>query len=168
VGNIVFGGSGANRTVTVTPAAGKTGMATVTIQVSDSMGSKGSTAFAIVVNSAYQAWAAAQSPALTGGPLDDQDSDGLANIVEYAFGLNPVQSNQVSALPRPVYSNGSMVVTYTQPASVAGITYGAQWSDDLVTWNNIPDTGSGSTHTFSVPTAGHARLFFRHTVALAP
>jgi hypothetical protein len=165
---ITFGGTGANRTVTITSAAGKTGTANVTIQVEDTMGGKASTAFAVVVGSAYNSWAGVQSPPLTGGPLDDQDSDGLANIVEYAFGLNPVQINQASALPRPVYSNGSMVVTYTQPASVAGITYGAQWSDDLVTWNNIPDTGSGSTHTFSVPTAGHARLFFRHTVALAP
>jgi hypothetical protein len=33
--NIVFGGSAANRTVTVTPAAGKTGMATITVTVSD-------------------------------------------------------------------------------------------------------------------------------------
>jgi subtilisin-like proprotein convertase family protein len=34
-GNIVFGGSGANRTVTVTPAAGQTGSATITVTVSD-------------------------------------------------------------------------------------------------------------------------------------
>ncbi|MGH7959480.1 MAG: Ig-like domain-containing protein, partial [Opitutaceae bacterium] len=33
--NIVFGGSGANRTVTVTPAAGQTGTATITVTVSD-------------------------------------------------------------------------------------------------------------------------------------
>jgi hypothetical protein len=34
-GNIAFGGSGANRTVTVTPAAGQTGTATITVTVSD-------------------------------------------------------------------------------------------------------------------------------------
>ena len=34
-GNIVFGGSGANRTVTVTPAAGQSGTATITVTVSD-------------------------------------------------------------------------------------------------------------------------------------
>ena len=34
-GNIVFGGSGANRTVTVTPAANQTGSATITVTVSD-------------------------------------------------------------------------------------------------------------------------------------
>jgi pectate lyase len=33
--NIVFGGSGANRTVTVTPVAGQTGTATITVTVSD-------------------------------------------------------------------------------------------------------------------------------------
>jgi hypothetical protein len=35
VANIVFGGSGANRTVTVTPAAGQTGTATLTVTVFD-------------------------------------------------------------------------------------------------------------------------------------
>ena len=34
-GNIVFGGSGANRTVTVTPAANQSGTATITVTVSD-------------------------------------------------------------------------------------------------------------------------------------
>ena len=34
-GNIVFGGSGANRTVTITPAAGQSGTATITVTVSD-------------------------------------------------------------------------------------------------------------------------------------
>jgi glucose/arabinose dehydrogenase len=33
--NIVFGGSGANRTVTITPAAGQSGTATITVKVSD-------------------------------------------------------------------------------------------------------------------------------------
>ena len=33
--NIVFGGSGASRTVTVTPAAGQTGSAQITVTVSD-------------------------------------------------------------------------------------------------------------------------------------
>ncbi len=35
VGNLVFGGSGAARTVTATPAAGQTGTATITVTVSD-------------------------------------------------------------------------------------------------------------------------------------
>src|SRR5207244_13005023 len=35
IANIVFGGSGANRTVTVTPALNQTGTATITVTVSD-------------------------------------------------------------------------------------------------------------------------------------
>src|SRR5262249_46284723 len=34
--NVVLGGSGANRTVTVTPASGQTGTSTITVTVSDS------------------------------------------------------------------------------------------------------------------------------------
>ena len=52
--NIVFGGSGENRTVTVTPASGQTGTATITVTVSD--GSlTGSDSFLLTVNSAVPA-----------------------------------------------------------------------------------------------------------------
>src|SRR2546425_1035319 len=51
VANIVFGGSGANRTVTVTPAVNQTGTATITVTVSD--GSlTASDSFVLTVNSA--------------------------------------------------------------------------------------------------------------------
>src|SRR5207244_215135 len=48
-GNIVFGGSGANRTVTITPAANQTGVATLTVAVSDGQLST-STSFQLTVN----------------------------------------------------------------------------------------------------------------------
>src|SRR4029077_12664178 len=48
-GNIVFGGSGANRTVTVTPAAGQTGSATITVTVNDGPNNT-STNFVVTVN----------------------------------------------------------------------------------------------------------------------
>ena len=46
--NIVFGGSGANRTVTVTPAANQSGAATITVTVSDGR-LKAATAFGLTV-----------------------------------------------------------------------------------------------------------------------
>ncbi|HKS36297.1 MAG TPA: Ig-like domain-containing protein, partial [Verrucomicrobiae bacterium] len=52
--NIVFGGSGANRTVTVTPAAGQTGNATITVTVSDGALSA-SDSFVLTVNSSAPA-----------------------------------------------------------------------------------------------------------------
>ena len=47
--NIVFGGSGANRTVTVTPAAGQTGTATITVTVNDGPNNT-SRSFVVTVN----------------------------------------------------------------------------------------------------------------------
>jgi len=49
--NIVFGGSGASRTVTATPAAGQTGTATITLTVSDGSAST-STSFLLTVTAA--------------------------------------------------------------------------------------------------------------------
>jgi VCBS repeat-containing protein len=48
-GNIVFGGSGANRTVTITPAANQSGSATITLTVSDGTSSTNDT-FTLTVN----------------------------------------------------------------------------------------------------------------------
>ncbi len=48
--NIVFGGSGADRTVTITPTAGKTGTATITVTVSDGALTASDT-FVLTVNS---------------------------------------------------------------------------------------------------------------------
>ncbi len=52
--NIVFGGSGSNRTVAVTPAAGRSGTATVAIAVSDGSITS-STSFALTVNAVNDA-----------------------------------------------------------------------------------------------------------------
>jgi hypothetical protein len=48
-GNIVFGGSGTNRTVTITPAAGQSGNTTITISVSDGVATT-SDSFGLTVN----------------------------------------------------------------------------------------------------------------------
>ena len=47
--NIVFGGSGANRTVTITPAANQSGTATITITVTDGDGGTASDSFVLTV-----------------------------------------------------------------------------------------------------------------------
>ena len=95
----------------------------------------------------------------------DFDHDGLVNLLEFAFGLNPTQSDSAQ-LPQPVRTGGNLVLTFTQPGS-GGITYGAEWSTSLLpgSWTPIPDTGSGDTHTFSVPEGGNEKLFFRMKVS---
>jgi len=48
-GGITFGGTGSSRTLTITPTAGRSGSATITVQVSDGLLSR-STAFSLTVN----------------------------------------------------------------------------------------------------------------------
>ena len=76
--------------------------------------------------------------------------------------------NAGSALPQPTRGASTLAVTFTQPASVPDVTYGAQWTSDFVTWNTIADTGSGNTHTFTVSTVGQPKMFFRHRIVIAP
>ena len=84
----------------------------------------------------------------------DPDKDGLKNLVEYAFGLNPVTS---SVLPA-TQNNGSNMV-YNVPG-VPGIIYGAETSTDLTTWLPLTDSGTGNSHVFTVPVTG-AKSFMR-------
>ncbi|MGH8529035.1 MAG: LamG-like jellyroll fold domain-containing protein, partial [Nevskiales bacterium] len=48
--NLVFGGNGANRTVTLTPAANQTGTATITITAIDGTGGQASDSFVLTIN----------------------------------------------------------------------------------------------------------------------
>ncbi|RKS21851.1 gliding motility-associated-like protein [Flavobacterium endophyticum] len=50
VSNIVLGGTGTNRTVTVTPAANQHGTATITLTVTDQLGATATTTFTLTVN----------------------------------------------------------------------------------------------------------------------
>lgn len=118
--------------------------------------------------SGYAGWVATQYPAANEGPLGDHEKDGILNGVEYAFGLNPTTPNAPSALPLPTRVGNTLTVTFTPPATVSDVTYGAQWTSDFVTWTNIPDTGSGTAHTFTVGTVGQDKMFVRHRIIIAP
>jgi hypothetical protein len=63
--NIVFGGSGASRTVTVTPASGQSGTATITVTVSDGSLSVSDT-FVLTVNSAPVIYLSVEHAILSG------------------------------------------------------------------------------------------------------
>jgi hypothetical protein len=100
-----------------------------------------------------------------GANLFDYDNDGLVNVVEYAFGQNPLQGGS-SLLPLGRVSGGNFVINFIQPGSVTGITYGAEWSRTMLpgSWTAIPDTGTGGQHIFSVLTLGKPKLCVRLTV----
>ena len=89
----------------------------------------------------------------------------MSNLLEFAFGLDPTHSS-AAQLPKPQIVGNNFVVSFTQPAGVSGITYGAQWGTTPLagSWLPVTDTGSGSVHTFSVPIGTNTRMFMRLTV----
>ncbi len=117
---------------------------------------------------------------------------GVKNLVVFAH-LGPNQnpaSAQSSQLPQPQFSQpqqvqasqpqqvqasqfqqaqasgGNLYFSFTQPAGVSGVTYGAEWSATLQNdWQPIPDTGIGTQHIFSVPIGTKPQLFLRLTVS---
>jgi hypothetical protein len=100
----------------------------------------------------------------TGAAADSYDyaKHGIPNLLRYAFGLDPLKPNP-RQLPQPSFDGHTLTITFTEPAGVSGITYGAEWSADLngTTWNVVPDTGVGTMHVFRLSTdnpAGYMRL----------
>jgi uncharacterized repeat protein (TIGR01451 family) len=69
VANIVFGGSGSNRTVTITPATDQFGSAVITVTVSDGSGGNTGDAFTLMVASANDA------PQFTSAPVTAATQD---------------------------------------------------------------------------------------------
>ena len=100
-----------------------------------------------------------------GADLNDFDKDGLPNLIEFAFGLNPKQDS-AGLLPRPQRIGSDLRVSFSQPVGVSGITYGAEWSPSLLlgSWTAIADTGTPPQHSFRVPIGGDTKLFMRMKV----
>jgi hypothetical protein len=107
------------------------------------------------------------SPANAGNGADTFDfaHDGVANLLKYAFGLNPTRVG-IAQLPQPRLAGGSLVISFTEPLGMSGITYGAEWSTTLLPgdWHPVPDSGNGTQHVFSVPIGGNTRMFMRHKI----
>jgi ELWxxDGT repeat protein len=102
-----------------------------------------------------------------GPAADDQDPDhdGLSNMVEYAFGLDPLRWD-AAGLPKGREEYSAMIFEYTHPESMEDVSYGVEWSSTMQpgTWTPVADTGSGNHHYFWVPTRPKARIFIRWTV----
>src|SRR5439155_23388671 len=97
-GNIVFGGSGANRTVTITPASGQTGVAPLTVTVSDGTNTASSVFPLMVVPSAsvifYDPFAYADGSLLTNSAFLWDDRSGIVGQCQVTNGQLQVTAAQ--------------------------------------------------------------------------
>jgi hypothetical protein len=96
------------------------------------------------------------------GDNADPDHDGLENLIEFAFGLNPLTAD-AGVLPAWVRSDDDYVLTCTRPASVSGISYVAEYSDTLApeSWVAIPSGATPPDYTFYAPPGITGRLYLR-------
>jgi hypothetical protein len=133
------------------------------------------------IGSSMASWLA---PAITAGtlnpakagPADDPDGDGVPNLLEYAFGLDPVSpGNYGKGGGQMLISNtaSNFVVTYRKQMWTVDLTYQLQTSTDLgSTWTSVPTTptpiateGEVQSMRVTVPKlAGESRRFFRMLV----
>jgi hypothetical protein len=111
-------------------------------------------------------WVASRFPGDTDpqriGPGADPDQDGLPNLVEFAFGLNPLVADPAQAPLRAGLDPadpGKRVLEFVRPKGLQGISYLIQVSDDLQGWGaltgtpQITDLGNGNEQVVVEDTA---------------
>jgi len=71
----------------------------------------------------------------------DADHDGLANIFEAVFGLNPLTAQGVAVPIQSVTAVGGIDyagISFTRDPAIADLSPVVEWSNDLVHWSPDP------------------------------
>ena len=115
--NIAFSGSGANRTVTVTPAAYLLGNATIIVTVTDAGLNTATSSFVLTVTGTPQetwrfAYFGTTANSGSAGDSANPDGDSWTNAQEYLLGGNP-QAADGAALLATSISGTNVVLTFT-------------------------------------------------------
>ena len=139
--NITFGGNGASRTVTITPATGQVGSAGITVTVSDGAATA-STTFALTVVST--------APAISNITLSPP-TPSSADTVIVSASIAPFAGRTISSAVL-TYNNGS-----TTPTTVFNETMG---TSAVTAW-----TGAGTVYPWTITFQGPPQSPFRQTAA---
>ncbi len=96
----------------------------------------------------------------------DFDKDGLVNLIEFAFGLDP-KSNSAHLMPQAQRVGNELVITFTPPPGVSGVIYGAEASATMAVddWEPVPDTGIAPVMEFRIAIEPGTSKFMRLTVS---
>jgi hypothetical protein len=114
---------------------------------------------------------------LIGGPGSDPDGDGIVNLLEYAFGLNPWQTDR-AAFSFGLSGSGvsaAFTTTYEQLSTASDVGFAWLTSPDLTSWTSVSPasvvvatnvTRLTETVTSSFGPATNASQLYRLTVRL--
>lgn len=176
------------------------GAYSLVLQLADASAERGfSTVSALSLGSSFDLWAvtalAGRAPNAS-GPLDDPDGDRLVNLIEFAFGLDPL-APELSApyLIEPMRDGTQFLFRYRQrnggtgalgvDYTAAGLRYRIEASNDLQTWSPSAALVGSPVALYTYPNGDgtetvHAllnasgsltskqRIFFRLNISLAP
>lgn len=113
----------------------------------------------------------ADSFGLTGGPDDDDDGDGVSNLMEYALaGFNPLQ-NDSNLLPQLNPTTGNLVYIIHKNPDAQNVTYEVESTVDFVTWNSQNFTILNDNESMLEVELGSTpedRVFIRSKITLSP
>jgi hypothetical protein len=75
------------------------------------------------------------TPGIT-GKSDDPDGDGMVNLLEFVFRLDPNHPDAQSALPQASLGHGNIALTYTTVHLPDGVTVTPELASDLALWSD--------------------------------
>ena len=73
---------------------------------------------------------------------DDPDKDGISNLLEFVFALDPTKSDPEFSMPKLSREAGGLLLTYTVTKFLDGIEIKVQLSDDLIEWTDAEESVS--------------------------
>ena len=182
INNIVFGGSGVNRTVTVTPAAGQAGMSMITVTVSDGQ-LISSTVFMVTVSSSSATPAVYLTSPLDGASyvlatnidLTAEASAGLSSISRVEFYEGETKIGEAALSPYTMTVSNVLVGSHTYTArafaasgatnvstpvtvNVGYLTSAADALSPTVTINALVDNSRTTNGTVTIKGTGRDNL----------
>ncbi|MBN1976087.1 MAG: tandem-95 repeat protein [Anaerolineae bacterium] len=139
--NITFGGSGAARTVAVTPAAGLSGTALITVTVSDSV-SSAYDVFALIVGTGNV------PPDFTSTPIKQATEDAAYT---YAITTTDLDAGDVLTITAPTRPAWLMLVDHhDRTATLGGTPTNANVGSHAVVLQVVDSAGAASTQAFTI------------------
>jgi uncharacterized repeat protein (TIGR03806 family) len=184
-------GSGNAYVVTIAPTSGEVilSLPQDTVTDIDGAGNFASNSLAVTYRDSYQQWAFEHDVISTNeSQLADDDGDGVSQLLEYAFNLDPAKADSAlydptshpsSGLPRmmmvPSHPTGQhLVLQYLRRKAMAGLTYTPQFSstmDDFTSATDAPLVESINTDWERVTisdSGGGSPRFGRVLITLLP
>ena len=107
--------------------------------------------FELIAPDGYQQWRDLYLPVVLGSETNDDDNDGVDNLMEYALGGNPTNAAYAGILPELMQTNGNFFYIHPQRSDDPQLTYLIETTTNLVSgsWTNLGVAAVGTNVTES-------------------